>query len=591
MKRLSKKLNPARPPGKTELRRIAETQLRRQGKNAAIKTGMPKTKTEMLRLLHELQVYQVELEMQNEELQKARNEMETGLDRYTDLYDFAPVGYFTLAPDSKIQMVNLTGARLVGMERSRLLGQPFLRNVVANFKPDFIRFLKRVFASDAKQSCEAKLLGADQIPRSVNIEGHRSPDGRECHAVVMDITERQRASEAVMRLAAVVQNTDDAIYTETFDGIIISWNKGAERMFDYSAQEILGHNISVLVPPTRAGEADLLIKKLRDGKRILNYETERMAKNGTLVSVSLSIALLRDQTGKGTGVSVIARDITESKQAEASLRHLEVLAVSNRKLQQEIGRRQVVEDTLKQSEKHQRQLLEQAHQAQEQLRHLSRKFLRAQEDERKRISRELHDVVAQTLTGINVRLATLKKEAAHKTTGLSRSIASTQRLVEKSVDIVHQFARELRPAVLDDLGLIPALHSFVKTFSKQTGIRIHMTAFAGLEKLDSAKRTVLYRIAQESLANVANHAHASRVDINIQGNAKSVRMQIKDDGRSFNVGEMSQASRNKRLGLLGMKERLEMVGGTFSIESAPHIGTTVTAQIPMNTETKEGDRP
>ncbi len=116
-------------------------------------------------------------------------------------------------------------------------------------------------------------------------------------------------------------------------------------------------------------------------------------------------------------------------------------------------------------------MLEQSDHLQEQLRRLSRQILSAQEDERKKISRELHDVIAQTLTGINVRLATLKKEAALNTKGLDRNIARTQRLVEKSVDIVHQFARELRPAVLDDLGLIPALHSFVKIFSKRTGIR------------------------------------------------------------------------------------------------------------------------
>ena len=106
---------------------------------------------------------------------------------------------------------------------------------------------------------------------------------------------------------------------------------------------------------------------------------------------------------------------------------------------------------------------------QEQLRLLSRQLLSAQEEERKRISRELHDVIAQTLTGINVRLATLKKEATLNTKGLERNIARTQRLVEKSVDIVHRFARELRPTVLDDLGLIPALHSFMKNFTRRDG--------------------------------------------------------------------------------------------------------------------------
>ena len=147
---------------------------------------------------------------------------------------------------------------------------------------------------------------------------------------------------------------------------------------------------------------------------------------------------------------------------------------------------------------------------------MSRQILSAQEEERKRISRELHDVIAQTLTGINIRLATLKKEALVTTKGLDRNIARTQRLVEKSVDIVHQFARELRPAVLDDLGLIPALHSFVKLFSKRTRVHVHLKAFAGVEQLDTNQRTVLYRVAQEALTNVSRHAHASRVEVSIQ---------------------------------------------------------------------------
>jgi len=176
------------------------------------------------------------------------------------------------------------------------------------------------------------------------------------------------------------------------------------------------------------------------------------------------------------------------------------LAASNLELSLEIAQRKAVERALKKSERHYSQLLQQSDRLQEQLRRLSRQILSAQEDERKMISRELHDVIAQTLTGINVRLANLKKEAAVNTKGLDRNIARTQRLVEKSVNIVHQFARELRPAVLDDLGLIPALHSFMKNFTSRTGVRARLTAFAGVEKLDTARRTVLYRVAQEGLA-------------------------------------------------------------------------------------------
>ena len=265
------------------------------------------------------------------------------------------------------------------------------------------------------------------------------------------------------------------------------------------------------------------------------------------------------------------------------------LAASNLELEQEIVQRKAVEAALKKSEHHYGELLKQSDQLQNQLRQLSRKILLAQEEERREISRELHDVIAQTLTGINVRLAALAKEAATNTKGLDRNIARTQRLVEKSVDIVHQFARELRPAVLDDLGLIPALHSFVKIFSKRTRILVHLKAFAEVEQLPIAKRTVLFRVAQEALTNVARHAQASRVEVSIQKLPDAVCMKIKDDGKSFEVDRVLHAKGSKRLGLLGMRERLEMVGGHFGVESVQGKGTTVIAQFPNGKAARGGE--
>ena len=257
------------------------------------------------------------------------------------------------------------------------------------------------------------------------------------------------------------------------------------------------------------------------------------------------------------------------------------LAASNRQLKKEIAKRKVVEQALRQSERNTSRLLEQSRRLQTQLRLLSRRVLSAQEEERKRISRELHDVIAQMLTGINVRLATLKIEAASNTKGLTKSISQTQRLVEKSVNIVHRFACELRPAVLDDLGLIPALHSFMKSFTEETGIRVSLAAFAGVEKLSNAKRTVLYRVAHEALTNVARHAQASRVEASIRRLPKAVCMQIKDNGKGFEMQRVLFVSRCKQLGLLGIRERVEMVGGKFTVESVPGKGTSLRAQIPF----------
>lgn len=257
------------------------------------------------------------------------------------------------------------------------------------------------------------------------------------------------------------------------------------------------------------------------------------------------------------------------------------LAASNLELSLEITQRKAVEKRLKDSERHYSHLLKQSDYLQEELRRLSRQILSAQEDERKKISRELHDVIAQTLTGINIRLANLKKEAAINTNGLEQNIARTQRLVEHSVNIVHRFARELRPTVLDDLGLIPALHTFMKGFRKQTGMQVSLSAFAAVEQLTGERRTVLYRVAQEALTNVSRHAQASQVHVQIERRDGVVCMTIKDDGKGFPAERTLHSKKNKRLGLLGMRERLDMVGGKFSVISGVGKGTEVTAQIPL----------
>ena len=257
------------------------------------------------------------------------------------------------------------------------------------------------------------------------------------------------------------------------------------------------------------------------------------------------------------------------------------LVLSNRQLEQEIARRRLAEESLRKSEQHYSRLLKQSRQMQEQLRLLSRQLLSAQEEERKKISRELHDVIAQTLTSINIRLATLKKQAALNTRGLERSISRTQQLVKHSVNIVHRFARELRPTALDDLGLIPALHTFMKHFRAETGIRVSLSAFAAVEQANGDKRTVLYRVAQQALTNVARHAQATRAEVKIQKLGGAICMTIRDDGKGFQEERVLHAKKSKRLGLLGMRERLEMVGGNFTITSAPGKGTTVLAQIPL----------
>jgi signal transduction histidine kinase len=259
------------------------------------------------------------------------------------------------------------------------------------------------------------------------------------------------------------------------------------------------------------------------------------------------------------------------------------LARSNEALQDEVARRRVVEDSLRISELTTSQLLKKSRQMQEELRQLSRRLIVAQEQERQRISRDLHDVVAQALTSINLRLAALKSHTLEGAKDLHKKIAATQRLVEKSVAIVHRFARDLRPALLDDLGLIPALKAYLESFVEETGIRASLDAFAGVEKLRSETRTVLFRVIQEALVNVGRHSQASEVKVRIQDEGGTVCLDVHDNGKGFVVGSVRSGRGSKRLGLLGMRERVEMIGGSLSIESAPGKTTILRIRIPPRT--------
>jgi signal transduction histidine kinase len=271
---------------------------------------------------------------------------------------------------------------------------------------------------------------------------------------------------------------------------------------------------------------------------------------------------------------------------EALSQHIMAQAAKQHELQNAL---QVKEAALllTQSEQfHYQQLLKKSETQQTQLRRLSRQLLTAQEDERRKISRELHDVIAQTLTGINIKLATLKKQSTSDLKKMLRSINSTQRLVEKSVAIVHQFACELRPSVIDVLGLIPALESLAHQFSVRTGIHTRVQSSTQLSQLDIAQRTSLFRVAEEALTNVARHSSATKVTIGLTHEETKVSMTIHDNGKSFCVLSVARHQNGKHLGLLGMRERIEMLNGTFLIESAPGHGTTISTSIPTATPVK-----
>jgi signal transduction histidine kinase len=253
-----------------------------------------------------------------------------------------------------------------------------------------------------------------------------------------------------------------------------------------------------------------------------------------------------------------------------------------RQLKREAARREAAETSLKTSKRHYIELLKRSNIAREQKNLLARNVMIAQEEERRQISRALHDEISQTLAGINVKLATLTQEASANSRSFKKKITAAQRLVERSLNIVHRFARGLRPTMLDDLGLIPTLHAYMKSLTRQTGLQIRFTAYAGVEKLGNAKRTAFYRIAQSALTNVVQHAKANTVDVTIRKVSEGICLEVKDDGKSFQVDRILTSRRYRRLGLLSIRERIEMFGGIFTVESAPGKGTTLRACIPFD---------
>ena len=178
------------------LRRRAEARLKR--KNLADRG--PKTALDAVRLLHELHVHQIELELQNEELQRAKDEVEAGLARYTDLYDFAPVGYFTLGPDGDILQINCTGALFFGVERARLVHRRLTSLVAEPDRALLTAFIKRAFDHRTKEVCELALMPVKGRVLSVRLRANVSTEKQECRVVMVDITERKLAEEAVHRL-------------------------------------------------------------------------------------------------------------------------------------------------------------------------------------------------------------------------------------------------------------------------------------------------------------------------------------------------------------------------------------------------------
>ena len=209
-------------------------------------------------------------------------------------------------------------------------------------------------------------------------------------------------------------------------------------------------------------------------------------------------------------------------------------------------------------------------------------ILHVQEEERKRISRELHDELGQALAAINTHLALVQRECVgDQDSELRTGIADVEKVLVGAIERMHSFARALRSAALDDLGLLPALRSYLKDYAERTGLLVRFERSAKDAPLNAEQKTALFRIAQESLANVAKHAQATEVVVTLGFAEDKMQLRIKDNGKGFAVKQQRTAVEKNRLGLLGMQERARLVNGRCLFQSAPGCGTTVMAEIPL----------
>lgn len=215
-------------------------------------------------------------------------------------------------------------------------------------------------------------------------------------------------------------------------------------------------------------------------------------------------------------------------------------------------------------------------------RHLTHEFLLADEIERVRHSRELGDEIAQVLTGAHLHLSALAADGKIRFRSEQKAVARTQRLIDRSISALHRLACQLHPAILENLGLIPTLRALLADLFKDRAERIDFSSTSEPDQLDPLQRTVLYRVALEALTNVVRHARATVVTVSVHSTPRSVVLLIRDDGHSLPAPASFSVESSWRLGLKGMRERIEMIGGRFTFESTPGQGTSIQAEIPVS---------
>ena len=344
-----------------------------------------------------------------------------------------------------------------------------------------------------------------------------------------ELEERVRERTAqIGRMAMIVAASDDAIWSSDIAGNVVSWNPAAEAIYGYTEAEMIGKSSLLVTPANLRGEARLLKARARSGETVRQVATVRVARSGELIEVLLSIFPLRDAGGKIIGTSAIVRDLREQRKAE---------------------RRQ---------------------------RQLSWRLLRTQDEERRRLARELHDSTAQTVAALALNLSQVLQN------GGAMPEEKRAALLADSLELAGATARELRtqsyllhPPLLDERGLNAALRWFVQGFSERSGIAVEIEIDAQFPRLHEQLEMTIFRVIQESLSNVRRHAKSATAEVRVALDGGWVTLEIRDRG----CGMPRDDGDGMGVGIAGMRERLWQLGGSLTL--APNDpGTAVIARLP-----------
>ena len=384
---------------------------------------------------------------------------------------------------------------------------------------------------------------------------------------------RQKADKALGLLAAIVDSSDDAIISKTLEGVITSWNTGAERLFGYTAKEAIGQHISLIIPLDRRDEETRILARLNQGKRIDHFDTIRLRKDGTTFEISLTISPVRDAAGKIIGASKIARDITGRKRFERELKESEQRF---RELADALDTQ--VQFRTQELRRQNAEILQQS----DQLRDLSGRLMLVQDEERRRIARELHDSAGQNLAALGMMIGGFEHQAKQDPTRLSQSIKDARDLIQNLTREIRTTSYLLHPAMLEEGGLSSALRWYVDGLAQRSSLSIELKIPDTLERLAPEMELAIFRLVQECLTNIYHHSESQTAVIHIAREPDRIYVEVQDHGKGMSaerLAEIQSQGVGVGVGIKGMRERVFHCHGELVVESNA-LGTKISAIFP-----------